>query len=159
MTLPVTVSRTDPNHLRVEEAEIPDWRDAGMNQAEQIAASMQSGTSAAPGFGSQIIDLSGDPGAAAQKIAMAEQATGMDLNADGKIGAAPAGAAGTPPPGEATDRIEGLERLAKLYESGALSRRGIRGREGEVPRHLRGPAPRAGEFDAALRGGAIGRGR
>jgi len=121
MTVPVTVSRSDPNHLRVEKEGIPDWRDAGMNQAEQIAASMQGGPSAAPGVGGQMIDLSGDPGAAAQKIAMVEQVTGMDLNADGKIGAASAGSAGTPPPGEATDRVEGLERLAKLHESGALT--------------------------------------
>jgi hypothetical protein len=115
MTLPVTVSRRDPNHLRVEKAEIPDWQDVGMNQAEQIAASMQGGASAAPGVGGPMIDLSGDPEAAAQKIAMVEQATGMDLNADGKIGADASGA------GNSTERIAQLERLAELHTSGALS--------------------------------------
>jgi len=131
MTLPVTVSASDPNHLRVETKEMPDWEDTARQQAEQLAESMRGGgqPGVVPGGtpNVQIVGLSGDPEAAAQAIARAEQATGMDLNADGTIGAATpagAGAAAGAAGGDAvepTQHIEQLERLAELKKSGALS--------------------------------------
>jgi Short C-terminal domain len=80
-----------------------------------------------------------------QAIDMAEQATGMDLDGDGKVagGAAPKGPnpfqafyqqataaaaayqppAATPPaPAESDDPVARLERLAKLLDSGAITR-------------------------------------
>jgi len=80
-----------------------------------------------PGGGTvQVVNLSGDPAAAGEAIAMAERATGMDLDGDGKIGGA-AGASGAPaadaeaPAAGDDDRLEQLERLAKLRDSGALT--------------------------------------
>ena len=127
MSIPVTVSRSDPTNLRLDFDSIPDWQDAGMDRAEQIAAAMRGeGDADAPqitglpgGSTVQVVNLSGDPAAAEQAIAKAEQATGVDLNADGKIGS---GAAPAPPDNSGdADRIAQLERLAKLHDSGALS--------------------------------------
>ena len=71
----------------------------------------------------QVVNLSGDPAAAGEAIDIAEQATGMDLDADGKIGsgAAPPGSATADPPAGDDDRIAQLERLAKLRDTGALT--------------------------------------
>ena len=129
MSIPVTVSRSDPMNLRLDFDAIPDWQDAGMDRAEQIAAAMRGDADAVtpqitplPGDGTvQVVNLSGDPAAAEQAIAKVEQATGMDLNADGKIGPGAPPASGAAPPAAGDDRIGQIERLAKLRDSGALS--------------------------------------
>ncbi len=151
MAVPVVVSQSDPTNLRLDFDAIPEWQDAGMDRAEQIAASMRG--EGETGDGPQVVQMPGggtaqvhvvnvsggdvDPADLAQAVSMAEQTTGMDLDGDGKVasGAAPV----TPPTAAAAgddDRIAQLERLAKLHDSGALSDQEF---EAEKARLLGGP--------------------
>ncbi len=108
MTLPVTVSRSDPQRLRVEWDEVPEWSELVRDQAAAMAERMRSGPAAAM---PQAEPYDPSNPAHAQAIRAAEAMTGMDLDGDGTIaGAAPRG-----------DRVAQLERLAALHRSGALT--------------------------------------
>ena len=142
MSIPVVVSQSDPTNLRLDFDSIPDWQDAGMDRAEQIAAAMRGDADGVtpqinhlPGGGTvQVVNLSGDPAAAEQAIAKVEQATGMDLNADGKIGSGgvPPDSSAAPPAASGDDRIAQIERLAKLRDSGALTDQEFEAEKGRI---------------------------
>lgn len=132
MSLPVTVDRANPERISIEWDEIATGADAAAAQAQAMADAMKAGGAAgasadASGVVGQIQQMF--PGATVQvmgggqpspeQIAKLERVTGRDLDGDGQVGGpAPAAAAAAPDP---DDRIEQLERLAKLRESGALS--------------------------------------
>jgi hypothetical protein len=130
MSIPVTVDRANPDRISIEWDEIATGEDSAAAQAQAMADAMRAG-------GSQGADASGVvgqiqqmfPGATVQvmgggqpspeQITKLERVTGHDLDGDGQVGGpAPTAPAAEPEP---EDRIEQLERLAKLRESGALT--------------------------------------
>jgi hypothetical protein len=134
MTLPVTIERDDPSRLRIEWDEVPNHDEVGAQQADQMAAMLrgeQPTGGTAPGaqvlgganinVGAQQFDASNP--LHKQALDQAEAATGMDLDGDGKVAGRGAAAAtpGQPQEDPNEERIEQLERLVKLRDSGALS--------------------------------------
>jgi hypothetical protein len=141
-TLPVTVDRANPGRVRIEWDEVVAHGDRAKAEAEAMAAALRGEAGTAPaqpdgvppeaaGVVAQLqqvfpgatvrVDSSSVP-ASPEVIGKVEQATGMDLDGDGRIG--PSGATGAAPQAGAVDpedRIAALERLARLRESGALS--------------------------------------
>jgi hypothetical protein len=128
--------------VRIEWDEVVAHGDRAKAEAEAMAAALRGDAGAAQaqpegvpaeaaGVVSQFqqmfpgatvrVDSSSVP-ASPEVIRKVEQATGMDLDGDGRIGASVAGGA-APQAGAADpeDRIAALERLARLRESGALS--------------------------------------
>jgi hypothetical protein len=107
-TLPVTVDRADPEHVKVEWDDVPTGDELGAAQAEQIAAAMRSGDASElpagiPPEAAAIVDQITDmfPGAT---VVVNERVDARDGAADG-----------------GDDRVSQLERLAKLHEEGALT--------------------------------------
>jgi Short C-terminal domain len=132
MSIPVTVDRANPDRISIEWDEIATGEDTAAAQAQAIADAMRAG--GATGAGADASGVVGQiqqmfPGATVQvmgggqpspeQIAKLERFTGRDLDGDGQVGGAPPPAAAAEP--DPDDRIEQLERLAKLRESGALT--------------------------------------
>jgi Short C-terminal domain len=72
-----------------------------------------------------VVDLTNDPEARARMLGPLEEATGMDLDGDGRVGggSVPPPAAPTPPrpPSMSDDTVSRLERLAALHHQGVLT--------------------------------------
>jgi hypothetical protein len=119
-TLPVEVERGEPTKLKVLWEEVPSSADSARQQAEQMAEAMRTGQQ--PGAGAftsgdvtvQEIDASSNPELYREAVAAAEQATGMDLDGDGKVGS-------DSPPAGGQDPTERLRELAKLRDEGILT--------------------------------------
>lgn len=92
----VKVDRKNPKKIKVLEPDADEAKDAveaGRHQAEELAAAMRRGdgpAAGAPGAtmpGVQVIGAEGvDPARVKEAMGRAEQALGMDLDGDGKIG-------------------------------------------------------------------------
>jgi hypothetical protein len=109
-TLPVTFDRADPDRLKVRWDDLPDSADVSRQRAEAIAAQLNQG-----GAGS-IASAGGNVNEIVQ--ALQQQYPGAEIEVQG-AGSLPGA---TPPDASGDDdRIEELERLAKLKESGALT--------------------------------------
>jgi hypothetical protein len=106
--LPVTFDRTDPERLKVRWDDVPDSADVSRQQAEAIAAQLNQGGAGPAGSGSG--DVSEVVAALQQQFPGAQIQVG-----DGQIISGPEGGEGD------DDRLEDLERLAKLRDSGALT--------------------------------------
>jgi Short C-terminal domain len=140
MTLPVTISRSDPSRYEIDFSEIPNRDDVARDRAAAQAALMRGeapprGTIGVSGANVQFIggspaDLPPD------KLAKLESLLGSDLNGDGVVGApthapptaAPPTSTGFAPPSAPmpaadvdNERLVQLERLAALHRSGALT--------------------------------------
>jgi len=129
MALPVTVDRANPQKVNIEWDEVERSDDRARHSAEDMAAAMRGeGGAGATGMpiaglgGAQIVNLSGQdlsqlPEEKKQKLRM--------LGIDPDQLAAQQGAAPVPPspaPGDQMDdRLEQLERLAKLRDQGVLT--------------------------------------
>jgi Short C-terminal domain len=131
MSLPVTVDRANPERISIEWDEIATGGETAAAQAQAMADAMRArgagGAGDASGVVGQIqqmfpgatVQVMGGDQPSPEQIAKLERFTGQDLDGDGQVGGAPPAAA-VPEP-DVDDRIEQLERLAKLRESGALS--------------------------------------
>ncbi len=110
-TLPVTVDRADPERIKVRWDDVPEAADVAKQQADALAAQMNQG-GAAPG-------ITGAGGGDVNQIveALKQAYPDAQVNVQGGAGAIPA----ADPGGDDDDRVQQLERLAKLKESGALS--------------------------------------
>jgi hypothetical protein len=107
-TLPVTVDRADPTHIKIRWDDVPEAGEVSKQQAEALAQQLNQGGGGQVAAGGDVNDI----------VAALQQAMpGAQVNVQGS------GATGAPPSGdgEDDDRVEQLERLAKLKESGALS--------------------------------------
>jgi Short C-terminal domain len=132
MSIPVTVDRANPDRISIEWDEIATGEDTAAAQAQAMADAMRAGGSADGGaeasgvvgqiqqmFPGATVQVMGGGQPSPEQIAKLERAMGRDLDGDGQVGG--------PPPAvsdgqtDSDDRIEQLERLAKLRESGALS--------------------------------------
>jgi hypothetical protein len=109
-TLPVTFDRADPDRLKVRWDDVPDSADVSRQQAEALAAQLNQGGS--------VAQAGGDVNEIVQ--ALQEQYPGAQIEVQGaeSIGTTPS----PPRDSDGDDRIEELERLAKLKESGALTK-------------------------------------
>jgi Short C-terminal domain len=107
-TLPVTFDRADPDRLKIRWDDVPDSTDVSRQQAEALAAQLNHG-----GDG-PVVSAGGDVSDLVESLR--QQFPGAQIQVgDGQVvPGQPAGAADD-------DRLEDLERLAKLRESGALS--------------------------------------
>jgi hypothetical protein len=129
MTLPVTVDRADPRRYNIEWDEIPDSRDRSRQTAEGLAAAMRGeggapgGLSGLGGGGGMVVNLSGrDLSQLSEEQKQKLRMLGIDPEQLAAQQAAAQGEAPPAPPDDAgDDRIEALERLARLHEQGALT--------------------------------------
>jgi Short C-terminal domain len=124
MSLPVTVDRADPRRYKIEWDEVADSRDRSRQTAEGLAAAMR-GEGGAPGglaglggAGGMVVNLSGRD---VSQLSDEQKAKLRMLGIDPEQLAAQQGAASPPQPDAGDDRIEALERLARLHEQGALT--------------------------------------
>ena len=107
-TLPVTFDRSDPDRLKVRWDDVPNSADASRQQAEALAAQLNhDGSAPVVSAGG---DVSGIVAALQQQFPDAQIQVG-----DGQV------VSGSPAGAGDDDRIEELERLAKLRDSGALT--------------------------------------
>jgi hypothetical protein len=133
-TVPVTVSRSNPQNVKVDFGEVPSGKERARAMAEQQAAFLRGegvpGGAGIPGAlgASSVQFVGGSIGdVPPEKLAKLEQMLGMDLDGDGVIGVtAAAAAAAAAAADQATssgnaDRVGQLERLAQLHTSGALT--------------------------------------
>jgi len=128
MVLPVRVRAGNPQSFELDFDAVPDDDEVARRLAEQQAAMLR-GQMPAGGplgmagmAGANIQFVGGSPAdLPPEKRARLEQFLGVDLDGDGIVGANPA--ATTPGPGAADpgERIEQLERLARLHADGALT--------------------------------------
>jgi Short C-terminal domain len=104
----VTFDRSDPDRLKVRWDDVADSAEASQQQAEALAAQLNQGGSG------PVVSAGGDVSEIV--AALQQQFPGAQVQVgDGQVVSGPsAGTAGD-------DRIEELERLAKLKESGALT--------------------------------------
>jgi hypothetical protein len=107
--LPVTFDRADPDRLKVRWDDVPDSADVSRRQAEALAAQMNQG-----GGGSVMQAEGGNVNEIV--AALQQQFPGAQV----QVGDAQV-VSGPPAGGGDDDRIEELERLARLKESGALT--------------------------------------
>lgn len=107
-TLPVTFDRADPDRLKVRWDDVPDSADVSRQQAEALAAQLNQGG------GGPVVPQGGDVNEIV--AALQQQFPGAQIQiGDGQV------VSGADAGGGDDDRIEELERLAKLKESGALT--------------------------------------
>jgi len=107
-TLPVTFDRADPDRLKVRWDDVPDSGDVSRQQAEALAVQLNQGD------GGSVVSAGGDVSEIVS--ALQQQFPGAQIQVgDGQV------VSGAPPAEDGDDRIEELERLAKLKESGALT--------------------------------------
>jgi hypothetical protein len=119
-TLPVVFDREHHDRLDVQWDAVPTGRETALEQAEQLRGALGGGD--APTLAgdphvrveTRVVDLRDQPGARDALLGALEQATGQDLDGDGKV-------AGGAPPATGDDRLGRLERLAALHAQGALS--------------------------------------
>jgi hypothetical protein len=115
-TLPVTVDRADPDHVKIEWDEVPSGDELVAAEAERLAEAMRSGA------GSGHPEVPPEAAAIVQQLAQMFPGASVTVNEPIELGLAnvSAGAArGGDDDGD--DRISQLERLAKLREQGMLS--------------------------------------
>lgn len=107
-TLSVTFDRADPDRLKVRWDDVPDSADVSRQQAEALAAQLnQGGTGSVVSGGGNVNEI---------VEALQQAMPGAQIQV-GDAQAVP----GTGAAGDDDDRIEELERLAKLKDSGALT--------------------------------------
>jgi hypothetical protein len=107
-TLPVTFDRADPDRLKVRWDDVPDSADVSRQQAEALAVQLNQGG------GGPVVPQGGDVNEIV--AALQQQFPGAQIQVgDGQV------VSGADTGGGDDDRIEELERLAKLKESGALT--------------------------------------
>jgi Short C-terminal domain len=121
--LPVTVDASDLGKCKVRWDEVPESGDLAKQQADAMAAQMnQGGGTQIPGaegqvMGGQVV-AGGDVSDLVRQLQ--QQYPGAEISVEGgdasMLGGAPAASSGG-----GDDRVQQLERLAKLKESGALS--------------------------------------
>jgi len=115
-TLPVVVSRSDPERLRIDFDQVAATHDVARAQAEQLAAELR-GEHVAPttsGFTPvQFVGGTADDLTPEQRDKV-ERLLGVDIDGDGIVGDH-----GATPSSDA--RISALERLAHLRDSGAIT--------------------------------------
>ena len=113
--LPVLVSRSDPQRLRIDFDQIPDHRDVARARAEQQAAMLRGeGGATPPDLSSvQFVGGTADDLTPEQRDKV-ERLLGIDIDGDGVVAGAGPGSAGA-------DRIGQLERLARLRDTGAIT--------------------------------------
>ena len=133
MALPVTVDRGDPTNVRIEWYEVQSAKDRSKQNAENLAAMMRGqtpeGISAMPvAGGPMVMNLSGtDLSQLSDEQKAKLRMLGIDPDAlAAQQGAAPGAVPVPPPPPSGDDdvvdeRLERLERLAKLKEQGVLT--------------------------------------
>ena len=133
MVLPVTLDRADPQRFDIEWDEVQSSGDRSRQSAENLAAMMRGeapGAGAAPGGAGapMVVNLSGrDLSQISEEQKAKLRMLGIDPDALAGQQAQGQGAVPPPPPpstgdGEdMDDRLERLERLAKLKEQGVLT--------------------------------------
>ena len=117
MVLPVTVDRADPQNVKIEWDEVEHSGERAAASAEQLAAAMRGEAPAGGGIpGAQVINLSGGD------LSQLSEEQKAKLRMLGLLppDAAPAEAE-DPPAEEVDDRLDQLERLAKLRDQGVLT--------------------------------------
>jgi hypothetical protein len=107
-TLPVTFDRADPDRLKVRWDDVPDSADVSRQQAEALAAQLNQGG------GGSVVSSGGDVNEIVEALQQAMPGAQIQVGDSQMVSGAGAG-------GEDDDRIEELERLAKLKETGALT--------------------------------------
>ena len=118
VTLPVTVSRSNPKRLRIEFDEMPSARDVARVQAEQQAAALRGESAGAATAGLapvQFVGGTADDLTPEQRYKV-ERLLGMDVDGDGMVGSGEAR-----PVTSSADRLGQLERLARLRDTGAIT--------------------------------------
>ena len=113
--LPVTVDAADVEKCKVRWDEVPESGDLAKQQADQLAQQMNQGGQV-PGAEGQVV-MGGDVSDLVQQLQ--QQYPGAEITVEGGDAAALGGQPATSSGGD--DRVQQLERLAKLKESGALS--------------------------------------
>jgi hypothetical protein len=125
--LPVQVDRANPEKVKVLWDKVPSHEESAQADADALAAMMRGETppgSTPPGFDPTM--LSGGTGDIVSQLQ--HMFPGAHIQVEGTAMTAPAAGTGWAPPTPgatqddfADDRIEALERLAKLHASGALT--------------------------------------
>lgn len=119
--LPVTVDAADVEKCKVRWDEVPESGDLAKQQADELAQQMNQGgaqvdASQLGGQGGQVV-MGGDVGDLVKQLQ--QQYPGAEITVEGGDAAALDGQPAALGGGD--DRVQQLERLAKLKESGALS--------------------------------------
>jgi putative oligomerization/nucleic acid binding protein len=137
----VVFDRQNTDRIRIQFDRLPTHAESARMHAQQLADELNAPGAARPGFAAPggpmagwptpttatpIVERNADPERIREAIARAEQVLGVDLNADGIIGAATGGPTTSPsqPTGGAgggDEVISRLERLGKLRASGVLT--------------------------------------
>ena len=118
MTLPVTVSRSDPQRLHIDFDRMPSPRDVARSRAEQQAAMLRGeavGPPAADLTTVQFVGGSPDDLTPEQRDKL-ERLLGVDIDGDGRVAQSGSERAAT-----TADRLGQLERLARLRDAGAIT--------------------------------------
>ena len=120
--LPVTVDAADVEKCKVRWDEVPESGDLAKQQADQLAQQMNQGgsqidASQLGGQGGEVV-MGGDVSDLVQQLQQAYP--GAEITVEGGDASA-LGGQPTASTGGGDDRVQQLERLAKLKESGALS--------------------------------------
>lgn len=127
MTLPVTVDRADPRRMKIEWDRVEAHGDGAARQAEAMAAMMRgepapggpAGGGAGSFGGAQVINLSGgDLSALSDEQKAKLRMLGIDPAA---LAASPQMVAAPETPVKGDEKLERLERLARLRTDGMLS--------------------------------------
>lgn len=113
-TLPVTVDRADPQRVKIRWDDIPDHGETSRQQADQLAAMMNQGGGQP---GAQVVG--GDVSDIVEQLKQAYPGAQIQVQGDASGLGGGGGAAAADSGGD--DRVEQLERLSKLKESGALT--------------------------------------
>lgn len=89
-TLPVVFDRKHTDRLDVQWDRVQSAEDRSMQQAEALRDALAGGQPAGGNVHVQthVVDLSGDPAARDAILGAVEQATGQDLDGDGRVGKA-----------------------------------------------------------------------
>ncbi len=118
MTLPVTVSRSDPQRLRIDFDQVPATRDVARARADELAAQLRGETTGAATAGIGAVQFVGGSAEdlTPEQRDKVEALLGIDIDGDGVVGS------GDDHPVTSTaDRISRLERLARLRDTGAIT--------------------------------------